>query len=98
MAIIECLPGVEVCTRIDSKLVKEYDNPNEEMNGDDAKKTVVKYIDSVSDKRFTIQLGVLENFANDKSITFELYLDGRQTFRGLRYFNHLDPEDHIPRF
>jgi hypothetical protein len=66
MAIFPGLPGVEVTILINGMAVWEYDDDDEvdfkpdELSQYQALKTISKYIESMTDEEFTIQVSSLE--------------------------------------
>lgn len=66
MAVIDAVPGVEACILINGRPVEEYVDSGEEIDGPLASKTVVKYIEAISDAEFTIRTNGLPTFNKHK--------------------------------
>ncbi|KFY49060.1 hypothetical protein V495_00779 [Pseudogymnoascus sp. VKM F-4514 (FW-929)] len=62
MAVIDTVPGVEVSILINGQPVEEYVDSGEEIDGPLASKTVVKYIEAISDAEFIIKASALSAF------------------------------------
>lgn len=54
MAVIDVLPGVNVCIEIDEQALKEYEDTDEE----DPSETVTRYVEAQSKKVFKIKCAV----------------------------------------
>jgi hypothetical protein len=88
MAIQDHAPGLEVTVCVDGKPLEEYDNDEEEemRQGLDpevmkyqAARTVTKYIESVSDQEFIIQINLAPPFKMDcVSLSTSVHIDGRK--------------------
>jgi hypothetical protein len=88
MAIQDNIPGLEVTVCIDGKPLEEYDNDEEEeaKPGLDpevmkyqAARTVTKYIESVSDQEFIIQIKLAPPFKMDYAcLSTSVQIDGRK--------------------
>lgn len=85
MAIFDLYPGLEVNITIDGVALPEYDDDEEEPPKPDpvaayqALRTVTKYIESVSDKEFTIELKLNPGYVmNCGSLTVQVFIDGQR--------------------
>jgi hypothetical protein len=88
MAIQDHAPGLEVTVCVDGKPLEEYDNDEEEemRQGLDpevmkyqAARTVTKYIESVSDQEFIIQINLAPPFKmNYACLSTSVQIDGRK--------------------
>jgi hypothetical protein len=88
MAIQDDIPGLEVAVCIDGKPLEEYDNDEEEQAKPglpsevfqyQAARTVTKYIESVSDQEFAIQLTLGPPFKMDYAcLKARIHVDGRE--------------------
>lgn len=88
MAIQDDVPGLEVAVCIDGKPLEEYDNDEEEqvkpglpseVSQYQAARTVTKYIESVSDQEFTIQLTLGPPFKMDYAcLNTRIHIDGKK--------------------
>lgn len=88
MAIQDDTPGLEVVVCIDGKPLEEYDNDEEEemKPGLDpevmkyqAARTVTKYIESVSDQGFVIQINLGPPFKMDYAcLSMDVHIDGNR--------------------
>lgn len=80
MAILEALPGVVVSISINGQSVKEYEDAGEEVGGPSEPKTVVKFIEAISDAEFAIKASVLPAFRENRQtiydLAFQLNIDG----------------------
>lgn len=81
MAILEDVPGLSVVVKVDGKNAMEYDD-DDEPDGDvpehQAAVTVHKYIESVSDTDYGLELAVEPVFDFDfPTLSCQLYIDGR---------------------
>ncbi|KAL5346136.1 hypothetical protein ACLOAV_009169 [Pseudogymnoascus australis] len=81
MAILDALPGVEVSILTNGQSVEEYVDADEVVDGPLASKTVVKYIEAISDAEFTVKRTVLDSFRLHKQkvddLLFQVKLDGK---------------------
>lgn len=81
MAVIDAVPGVEVFVCVDAQPVKEYEDADEVIDGPLASKTVVKYIEAISDTQFTIKVTVHPAFDEHRRTRDDLLtiakVDGR---------------------
>lgn len=81
MAILDALPGVEVSILINGQSVEEYVDAGEEVDGPLASKTVVKYIEAISDAEFAVKASVLPAFRVHmqamSDLAFQVYIDGK---------------------
>ncbi|KFY91498.1 hypothetical protein V498_05436 [Pseudogymnoascus sp. VKM F-4517 (FW-2822)] len=81
MAILDTLPGVEVSILTNGQTVEEYVDADEVVDGPLASKTVVKYIEAISDAEFTVKRTVLDSFRLHKQkvddLLFQVKLDGK---------------------
>lgn len=75
MAVLDALPGVEVSVHIDGKPVQEYEDTDEEVHGPLGPKTVVKYIEAISDAQFSINASVLP--VHKECVSFRVHADGK---------------------
>ena len=94
MAVIDEVPGVEVSILIDGQPVEEYEDTDEKVNGPLASKTVVKYIEVISDTEFTISFAVLPAFweyiRTGYDLCFEATVDGQRVGGHARDFAKTD--------
>lgn len=81
MAVIDKVRGIEVSISIHGKQAQEYEDPDEEVKGLLPPKTTVKYIESVSDTEFAINVSVLPAFKGYKrkpcDLLFRAKVDGK---------------------
>ena len=84
MAIFDLYPGLEVNITIDGVALPEYDDDEEEapkpgpVAAYQASKTVTKYIESVSDKEFAIEVKLNPGYVmNCGSLTVSVFIDGQ---------------------
>jgi hypothetical protein len=84
MAILESLPGLEVTVCMDGQPLEEYDDNEEEEVGEtpvaqyQAAKTVSKYIESASEKEFSINITLGTAFTMDfESLMAPIRMDGK---------------------
>ena len=87
MAIQDHTPGLEVVVCMDGKPLEEYDNDEEEeakpglqtgVMKYQAARTITKYIESVSDQEFIIQIDLAPPFKMDCAcLWIEVRIDGR---------------------
>jgi hypothetical protein len=87
MAIQDDIPGLEVVVCIDGKPLEEYDNNEEEQAKPglpsevfqyQAARTVTKYIESVSDQEFIIQINLAPPFKMDYAcLKADIHIDGK---------------------
>lgn len=81
MAVVDAVPGVEVSIWINGQPVTEYEDVGEEVDGPMAPKTVVKYIEAISDTEFGVNVSVLPIFKEHKQTKDDLLIkakvDGR---------------------
>lgn len=81
MAVLEVVPGLSVVTKVDGKTAMEYDDEDEA--GDNAAEhkaavTVHKYIESISDKDYGVELAVDPVFDFDfPTLSCQLFIDGK---------------------
>jgi hypothetical protein len=104
MAIQDDTPGLEVVVCMDGTSLEEYDNDEEEeakpglqsgVMKYQAARTVTKYIESVSDQEFTIQLKLAPPFKMDYAcLVADVRIDGKlvaspgiQKSHNIRYFS-----------
>lgn len=88
MAIQDHVPGLEVAVCINGKPLEEYDNDEEEeakpgLQSEafryQAARTVTKYIESVSDQEFAIQLTIGPPFKMDYAcLSIDVHIDGKK--------------------
>ncbi|OBT63950.1 hypothetical protein VE03_05969 [Pseudogymnoascus sp. 23342-1-I1] len=82
MAVIDTLPGVTISISINGQPVEEYVDVDvgEEVDGPQAPKTVVKYIEAMSDAEFAIQTSIFPAFRAHRQtindIAFQVNVDG----------------------
>jgi len=83
MAILPALQGIEVTVQVDNQPLREYadDDVNETLGTEAAllaDKTVSKYVESVTDAEFTVDLVLAEQFQpSSPSLTFDIFMDGK---------------------
>jgi hypothetical protein len=84
MAILNSVPGLEICVCIDGEALVEYDDDEEQEVGAghvaeyQAAKTVSKYIESISDKDFGIKATIGPKYVFDSSaVSFAIEIDGK---------------------
>ncbi|KFZ08013.1 hypothetical protein V502_09600 [Pseudogymnoascus sp. VKM F-4520 (FW-2644)] len=81
MAVIDTLPGVDISISINGQSVKEYEDAGEEAGGPLGPKTVVKYIEAISDTEFAIKASVLPAFRVHRQsiydLAFQVDVDGK---------------------
>lgn len=77
MAILDALPGLSVSISIAGKDLPEYENRDEEIHGPLATKTVLRYIQSISDSEFVINFRISPPFQLDCPVLeFRVSIDG----------------------
>ncbi|OBT76398.1 hypothetical protein VF21_03624 [Pseudogymnoascus sp. 05NY08] len=81
MAILEAVPGVDVSILINGQLIEEHIDADEEVEGPLAPKTVVRYIEAISDAEFAVKASVLPAFRENKQavddLVFHVKVDGK---------------------
>lgn len=90
MAILPSLPGIKINVRIDGRAVTEYDS-NDELGTDQdlesenavyqAGVTILKYIESVSEKTFAVNLSVKSPYGfgiDGQILRFTVLVDGKR--------------------
>lgn len=75
MAVIDAVPGVKVSICINGQPVEEYEDSGEEIDGPLASKTVVKYIEAISDAEFTINTTALPAFEKHRKTRDDILVD-----------------------
>ena len=80
MAINRKLPGVEVVIVVNGQPTKEFVDETV-LDGPDADETVLKYMESISDSRFTIKTTIHPTYAGVDDLSFTYVLDGNKTPR-----------------
>ena len=91
IAILDALPGIEITICTEGDPTRVYDTENAVVTHKDAavashqqNVTVTKYIESVTDQVFTIELEVQGLFKLDSpALAFEVYGDGNWIKTGL---------------
>jgi hypothetical protein len=85
MAVLESLPGVEVCVCVDGNALEEYKDDEEvkvtpgPVGEHQASKTVSKYIESITGKEFCIRATISPAFLFDcPRLSFKLRIDGKR--------------------
>ena len=88
MVIQDHTPGLEVVVCMDGKPLEEYENDEEEeakpglqtgVMKYQAARTITKYIESVSDQEFIIQIDLAPPFKMDCAcLSIEVHIDGRE--------------------
>ncbi len=84
MAVLDGLPGLEVLVCMDGQPLEEYDDDEEEAIADtpiaehQAAKTISKFVESVSEKEFSIRILLRSPFVMDyDSLKSPIYIDGK---------------------
>lgn len=77
MAVNDAVPGIEVSILINGKPVEEYEDSGEEIDGPLASKTVVKYIEALSDTEFTINTDAFPAFDEYQEKRDDILVDTR---------------------
>ncbi len=84
MAVLAEVPGLEVTIRIDGVDLQEYeDDEEQEVAGGpiaeyQASRTITKYIESISDKEFAIQIKLLPGFPmTSATLETPIHIDGK---------------------
>ncbi|KAI9730149.1 MAG: hypothetical protein M1818_008243 [Claussenomyces sp. TS43310] len=78
MAVLDSIPGIKVCIRVAGEELREYEPKHDRVEGPLAEKTVIKYIEAVSDAEFDIKISVDKSYKmNCHHITFDIYIDGK---------------------
>jgi hypothetical protein len=86
MAILDSIPGLEVFVCVDDKPLAEYDDDDDgegevehtQVAEYQAARTVSKFVESVSDKEFSIRLNLETSFVMDcASLIFPINIDGK---------------------
>ena len=88
MAIHDSLPGVSIVVCINDEPQPEYDDSSTKLEGSAAKNTVIKYIVSTVGTTFDIQAIIDDTVAKDKSLVFDLWIDGRFVEGAMGVWNH----------
>ncbi|KAH7319175.1 hypothetical protein BKA65DRAFT_409663 [Rhexocercosporidium sp. MPI-PUGE-AT-0058] len=97
MAILERVEGLEVTVHIDGQPAQEYDDDEGEqvvpgaVGWYQAARTIRKYVESISDKEFLVQLSLDKSFKFDcPTLRCDLSIDGKVVRTPLIYQNHQD--------
>ena len=85
MAVHEDLPGVEASICVDGQPIQKFGTDNDEVKHDNHAVrlhqetwTTTKYVESQTDKEFTIKLALKEPYIMDcPSLVFKVILDGK---------------------
>ncbi|KFX99241.1 hypothetical protein V490_01888 [Pseudogymnoascus sp. VKM F-3557] len=81
MAVIDEVPGLDVSIWMNGQPVKEYEDAGEEIDGPLASKSVVKYIEAISDTEFAVNFSVLPVFKEHRQtkddLLFKAQVDGK---------------------
>ncbi|ELR02078.1 hypothetical protein VC83_08547 [Pseudogymnoascus destructans] len=72
MAVIDAVTGLEVSIWINGQPGKEFEDASEEVDGPLASKTVVKYIEAISDTEFGVKVSVLPTFEEHRQTEDDL--------------------------
>jgi hypothetical protein len=92
MAILDSIPGLEVFVCVDGEPLEEYDDDDDgkgevehtqfaEYQG---ARTVGKFVESVSDKEFSIRINLETSYVMDcASLLFPIYIDGKRCFEAV---------------
>lgn len=75
MAIFPKLKGVEVIIKVNGVIAKEYEPTDDDANYDYPEKTVVKYIESVSEANFAIVNKVHPTYKHKPALEFTIQVD-----------------------
>ncbi|KAH9207285.1 hypothetical protein DL95DRAFT_396184 [Leptodontidium sp. 2 PMI_412] len=97
MAILDRVPGLEVTVHVDGQQAQEYDDDEGEpavlgaVGWYQAARTVRKYVESISDKEFLVQLSLDRSFKFDcPTLSCELSIDGKIVRSPVIYRKHQD--------
>ncbi|KAG4430283.1 hypothetical protein IFR05_014230 [Cadophora sp. M221] len=95
MAILDRVPGLEVKVHINGQPAQEYDDDEDEqavpgaVGWYQAARTVRKYVESISDKEFLVQLSLDNSFKFDcPTLSCELSIDGKVVRSPVIYRKH----------
>jgi hypothetical protein len=79
MAVLNSLPGLAVSVSVAGKELPEYEHREDESDGPLANKTVLRYIESISDAEFAINFRISPPFQLDcYALNFRVSIDGKR--------------------